>query len=72
MNENERGPKIGEIWEIGCCESLMFIGIGADFHLEKFFIFEDKKFNKLFVIKKDEFFSDRVCKKMIDDSQSIE
>ena len=54
------GPKKDEIWTVGPITNLIFIGFGRDFAQEKYFVFQDK--NYLFIITKDEFYSQDVDK----------
>lgn len=58
----ERGPKHGEIWDLGVLDKLEFVGSGWDFRSNKTFIFS--RGGCFFVISKDEFFDPTLSKKL--------
>ncbi len=59
----ERGPKRGEIWDLGVLDDLEFVGPGWDFRSNKTFIFKDRD-GCFFIISKDEFFDPALSKRL--------
>jgi len=55
-------PQLNEVWDIGSCKSVVFVGVGRTFEEEKFLVFE-KEEGGFLLIRNDEFYSKDFPKK---------
>lgn len=58
------GPKVGELWQVGAMEPMLFVGVAREFTGKQWFIFGDAV-DGWFVLEKDQFYSEGFPKQRI-------